>query len=311
MKNIVLISFSGVKPSRPSPNRMVNPLNLSNKKAPADGRGFRQPLEVERSIAVFYSVTAEARAAELVVQANEAHVDVLADAIGANQACERDVLVLQEDVVVLDANRPVRGETVLEAGTDRATPTGLIVRGQQRPAKGRDFILAAGDSRTALGVKEDVVPGVADLTGDQTERVDLGAVARREQRADVVAREVSPVALTFDTEHPLARLHAVADLAADRAAGRIVRTLAATADEIPSRMGGTPAAVDADVEAAPVVDRGDHRRRLGVRPRSEVSSHRRCSRAERDKAHSSKQQILVHLIPVPVSSLGPRAVASS
>jgi len=29
---------------------MVNPLNLNNKKAPADGRGFRRPLEVERSI---------------------------------------------------------------------------------------------------------------------------------------------------------------------------------------------------------------------------------------------------------------------
>src|SRR3954453_20693265 len=311
MKNIVLISFSGVKPSLPSPNRMVNLPKLNNKKAPADGRGFRRPLAIERSIAVFYSVTAEARAAELVVQADEAHVDILTDAIGRRHQREGDVLVLQEDVVVPDANRPVRREAVLQAGTDRATPAGLIGRGQQCAAKGRDFILAADDSRTALGVNEDVVPGVADLTGDQTERIDLGAVASGEQCTDVVTREISPVALTFDAEHPLARLHAVADLTADRAAGRIVRTLAATADEIPSRMGGTAAAVHADVEAAPVVDRGDHRRRLGVRPRSEVSSHRRCGRAERDKAHSSKQQILVHLIPVPVSSLGPRSVESS
>src|SRR3954470_5787215 len=114
MKNIVLISFSGVKPSRPSRNGMVNPLKSNNKKAPADGRGFRRPLDVERSISGIYSVTAEHRAAELVVQADETHVDVLTDAIGASQAGERDVLVLQEDVVVLDANRPVRGETVLE-----------------------------------------------------------------------------------------------------------------------------------------------------------------------------------------------------
>src|SRR3954451_17171476 len=262
MKKIVLILFSGVKPSRLSPDRMVNLLKLTNKKAPADGRGFRRPLEIERSIAVFYSVTAEARAAELVVQADEAHVDILTDAIGRGHQREGDVLVLQEDVVVLDANRPVRGETVLEAGTDRATPTGLIVRGQQCAAKGRDFILAAGDSRTALGVNEDVVPGVADLTGDQTERVDLGAVARREQRADVVAREVSPVALTFDAEHPRARLRAVADLTADRAAGRTVHPPPPTADETPGRMGGPPPAVDTDVEAAPVVDRGNHRRRL-------------------------------------------------
>src|SRR3954454_17189733 len=227
MKNIVLISFSGVKPSSPPRNRMVNPLNLNNKKAPADGRGFRRPLEVERSRSGFCSVTAEARAAELVVQADEAHVDVLTDAVGRGHQREGDVLVLQEDVVVLDANRPVRREAVLEACTDRTTPAGLVCRREQRAANGRDFILAADDSRTALGVKEDVVPGVADLTGNQAERIDLRAVASPEprDRADVVTREVGPVALTFDAEHPLARLHAVADMTADRVAGRIARTL--------------------------------------------------------------------------------------
>src|SRR5438045_426769 len=143
MKNIVLILFSGVKPSQPSRNGMVNPLNSNHKKAPADGRGFRQPLEVERSMSVFYSVPAEDRATELVVQADETHVDVLTDAIGRGHQREGHVLVLQEDVVVLDTHRPVRCEAVLEAGTDRATPTGLVVRGQQRAATCRDFVLAA------------------------------------------------------------------------------------------------------------------------------------------------------------------------
>src|SRR3954451_24399968 len=130
MKNIVLISFSGVKPSSPPRNRMVNPLNLNNKKAPADGRGFRRPLEVERSRSGICSVTAEARAAELVVQPDEAHVDVLLDVVGL-QAREGDVLVGQEDVVVLDTHRPIRRETELEAGTDGATPTGVAVRCEQ------------------------------------------------------------------------------------------------------------------------------------------------------------------------------------
>src|SRR3954449_10502113 len=164
MKNIVLISFSGVKPSSPPRNRMVNPLNLNNKKAPADGRGFRRPLEVERSRSGFCSVTAEARAAELVVQADEAHVDVLTDAVGRGHQREGDVLVLQEDVVVLDANRPVRGETVLEAGTDRATPTGLIVRGQQCPFTDRAFFRSPNSSHTPISYTEDVFPGEADLT---------------------------------------------------------------------------------------------------------------------------------------------------
>lgn len=40
MKNIVLISFLRVKPRELSRKEMVNSLNLNNKKAPANGRGF-------------------------------------------------------------------------------------------------------------------------------------------------------------------------------------------------------------------------------------------------------------------------------
>src|SRR6185295_18852427 len=102
---------------------------------------------------------------------------------------------------------------VFEAGTDRATPAGVAGRGEQRTAaESGDLVLVADHSGTTLDVDQDVVPGVPDLAGDQTERIDLGAVARGEQRARVVAREIGPVALAFDAEHPLAGLPAIADL---------------------------------------------------------------------------------------------------
>src|SRR6185312_8563858 len=137
----------------------------------------------------------------------------------------------------------------------RAAPAGVAVRGEQTAGRRAEhLVLDADDGRTALGVDEHVVPGVADLTGDQTERIDLGAVALSEQRAGVVTGEVSPVALAFEAEHPLAGLHAIADLTTDRAARGVVGTFATNQRSglIPRRVSGSAAAVDTDVEAAPV-----------------------------------------------------------
>ena len=65
------------------------------------------------------SVSRDARAAELVVQAGGDEIDVLTDAVGAEGEAARcgEVIgtVLHEQVIVLDANRPVRGEGVFEA----------------------------------------------------------------------------------------------------------------------------------------------------------------------------------------------------
>ena len=84
-------------------------------------------------------------------------------------------------------------------------------------------VLVVGDGRTALHVEQRVVPGVADLAGEQTERVDLGAVAiGSEHVADIVAAEIGPVALRFNAEHDRTLLPAIADLATDGAAGRVV-----------------------------------------------------------------------------------------
>src|SRR5947207_11286892 len=76
------------------------------------------------------SVLRDDRAAELVVQAGGDEIDVLTDAVGAEgEAARRGEgvgTVLHEQVIVLDANRPVRGEGVFEAGADRAAPAGVV-----------------------------------------------------------------------------------------------------------------------------------------------------------------------------------------
>jgi hypothetical protein len=133
-----------------------------------------------------------AEAAEAVVQANQTHIDVLADALRleehAARCCEIDVAIAHEQMVVLDTNRPVRSKPVFETSTDRTAPTGFARRGQQctgGPTEG--VILVAGDGGTPLYVKQDVVPSVADLTGDQPKCIDPRTVKVGRKAANVQA----------------------------------------------------------------------------------------------------------------------------
>src|SRR6185369_10116232 len=76
------------------------------------------------------SVLRDDRAAELVVDAGGDEIDVRPDAIGAEEgASRRDEgvgTVLHEQVIVFDADRPVRSEGVFEADADRAAPAGVV-----------------------------------------------------------------------------------------------------------------------------------------------------------------------------------------
>src|SRR5438477_3362214 len=96
-----------------------------SKKRPARSRPFR--VANER-----VSVLCDDRTAEAVVQADEAHVDVLADSGGNRERARRragsDVVGSHEQMVVLDADRPVRSEAEFEAGADRATPARFLGR---------------------------------------------------------------------------------------------------------------------------------------------------------------------------------------
>jgi hypothetical protein len=76
--------------------------------------------------------------------------------------------------------------------------------------------------------------------------------------------------LALDAENPVRLLPAIAELSADRAAARIVAAFAhgridrdaKHVDDIPTGMGEAAAAVDAGIDAGPVVDENGSQRRL-------------------------------------------------
>src|SRR5262249_27087177 len=124
----------------------------------------------------------------------------------------------------------------LDAGADRAAPAGFA-GGVDHEVGGSEEagVLVVGDRGAALDVPEHVVPGVADLTGEEADRVDLGLVGeqRAKEGAGVRALEVSPVALRFEAEHHavacpphVEALPAITDLTTDEAARRVVAAFA-------------------------------------------------------------------------------------
>src|ERR1700686_2931181 len=265
------------------------------------------------------SVLRDDRAAPAVVHANGGQIDVLTDAIGCREqeeprSRESDVPGTHKQMVVFEGDRPIRSEAVFETCADRATPTGFPgTVDKQACRNGEGPILVASNRGTALDVDQDVVPGIADLTREQAERVDPRLVPeprrkerRREEQAGVGTLEVSPVALGLHAEHPAARLPTVADLTTGRAAGGVMTSLRngrgkrgdnaawdkSIAGEIPALAAPAATTVDADVEAAPIIYRRDHwRRRLGVRTCREVGSRRRGRHAQSNETNCTQQKL--------------------
>src|ERR1700759_3331001 len=95
-------------------------------KRPARGRPF---VQANRSkISTLRSVPGDHRATEGVVHADGAHVDVLTDVVPAvedTEGVERHVAAAHEQMVVFERDGPARREAELDAGADRAAPTGL------------------------------------------------------------------------------------------------------------------------------------------------------------------------------------------
>src|SRR5258708_37742452 len=80
------------------------------------------------------------------------------------------------------------------------------------------------------------------------------------------------------------------------------RTARGLCYEIPEFAGGPTAAVDTDVETAPVIDGGDHRRRgLGVGTGREIRSRSRRSQQAQCDQSDSTQQKLFHRISLRLS----------
>src|ERR1700676_2619939 len=234
---------------------------------------------------------------EVVIDARSDHIDVLTDRVGAEYAagrdasqnacrCRGDGTVTHEKVIVLDPNRPIRCESVFEARSDGTTPARFIRRIEQRACGGhRTSVFVVGHGRAALHIPKDIVPSIADLAGEQAERVDLGIVSPSgNKNANIRSPQISPVALRFQTEHPTGALPTGSNLTANHSAGRIVTTFSdggesTEARDIPAFVAPGAAAVGADVEATPIVDRNHRGWRLGVRTRGKISGRRRSGHA--------------------------------
>src|SRR6266404_6536946 len=97
----------------------------------------------EAGLSVFHllsqrSVLRNHRATPAIVDANRNEIDVLSDAVGAEEGAGRVDegvgAILHEQVVVFDSGRPVGGEAVFEAHADHATPAGVVTGGGNQEA---------------------------------------------------------------------------------------------------------------------------------------------------------------------------------
>jgi hypothetical protein len=99
---------------------------------------------------------------------------------------KRDAIVAHEQVVILNGNGPVRRKAKFKAcphGTAPAGFGGLIPYNTRRGEEGAVFVV--GDRSAAFHVPEDVVPGIADLAGEQA---DGGSSSRTAARRAVPIR---------------------------------------------------------------------------------------------------------------------------
>src|ERR1700761_744805 len=132
---------------------------IKQTKRPARGRPFQQTQLELRSV---LHDRARIVVAELVVHANRHQVDVLTDAIAAEEEIARrgevHSAILHEDVVVFHAHRPIRSKAHVDADADSFTPVGVAARtGEQRSAtNGEDVVTVVDNRGTALHVEEDV-----------------------------------------------------------------------------------------------------------------------------------------------------------
>ena len=70
--------------------------------------------------------------------------------------------------------RPVRREAVFQTDADNAAPAGFARGVEHNVGAGEEaVILVVGNGSATLHVEQGVIPGVAHLTGEQAERVDL------------------------------------------------------------------------------------------------------------------------------------------
>src|SRR5215510_2926598 len=185
-------------------------------------------------------------------------------------------------MVVFRTNRPVGCEAILKADAESAAPACGAGRGETNSCQCvKDGEGIIGDGCAALDVEQCCVPRPPELGREKADAVRFHAGGEcRIEYADARIAEVGPVALRFQSEHKLAgSLPTIADLPTEKASGAISAAIAkhwpSERYEVPAVVAVAPAAVDADVEAAPVVDHRNWRGGGGWRLDRHVGRKRR------------------------------------
>src|SRR5262249_5845542 len=176
------------------------------------------------------------------------------------------------------------GDHALDADADGPAHVG-VVRAGKAGAVGFDVAErdAAGD------VRQPAIPGVADAAAHRAEPVVLGLAAERAAGRAVL--DVGPVDVAFDAHHPRTAdgLPVVAGGHADHAATRAV----ADGEAVPVGVAERAAAVDAEIEAGPVIGRRIHAGRLvGHATRRKVRGRGRERSDERESAEGRSERTL-------------------
>src|SRR5580704_1792272 len=172
------------------------------------------------------------RATEAVIHTHGSHVDVLADCVAARHRngghWKRHGVVTHEEMIVFGGDRPVRRKAEFNPGPHGAAPTRFARLNEHDVGRGEERAVAViRDRSAALHVPENVVPGIADLAGEQADGVDLGliGVGNDRRQTAIGSLQTGPIALSFDAEHPAGGLPTITDLTAGQTAGRVVAAL--------------------------------------------------------------------------------------
>src|SRR5262249_41099914 len=150
-------------------------------------------------------------------------------------------------IEIFELGGPVADDHALKADAHRPARIG-VARTGEAGAVGLD--VAEGHAAGDIG--HPAIPGVADPAAHSAEPGVLGLAGDR--AAGCAAADIGPVDVAFEAEHPGAaeRLPVVAGGHADHAAARAV----GDGEAVPVGVAERAAAVDAEVEAGPVVGRG-------------------------------------------------------
>lgn len=145
---------------------------------------------------------------------------------------EVHVPMTHEQVVVLNADGPVRSEAKFKARPYRAAPTSFAAVVDSQPSRKIEDPVFVADNRSAtLHIEQHVIPGIADLAREQAECIKLGFILDAcKSEVGVGALEIGPVALRLQAKLRVGYLPAIVDLTADRASRRIMATLCRRAE---------------------------------------------------------------------------------